>query len=67
MRNFACLAGLRLVEQAGRPKNGLLAMTNDFDCANSCERNYDKENFNNLPVSCNEKTLNKSYKIIKPI
>jgi hypothetical protein len=23
-------------------------MTNDFDCTNSCERNYDKENFNYL-------------------
>jgi hypothetical protein len=31
-------------------KNGLLAMTNNFDCTNSCERNYDKENFNNLLV-----------------
>jgi hypothetical protein len=25
-------------------------MSNDFDCTNSCERNYDKENFNNLLV-----------------
>jgi hypothetical protein len=41
-------------------KNGLLAMTNDFDCTNSCERNYDKENFNNLLVSCTKNTFNNS-------
>jgi len=44
-------AELRLpCRQAGRPKKGLLAMTNDIECTNICVTDYDNENFNSMLV-----------------